>query len=226
MKTDAQNQVQAMVLIEVDDFLIASRDPAVQKELQEKLQGRFRFGKWEKGEADFIGRRVKQTESEIQLSQEKYILEKIEAVPLSKGRRGDKRAALSETEFQQYRSMLYKVSWVAHQTRPEAAGTVSILSSRLRNATVEDVIHLNKLCGHLRSTARQPLRIRGFAPEKMTFIGVSDAGGVDGEVRGYGKDGLPEDPVQGAWLVLTSDLLPSRDKKIPVSVCSLGGHRS
>ena len=74
--------------------------------------------------------------------------------------------------------------------------------------------------GHLRSTASQGLRIRAFDSKEMTFIGISDAGGVDGEVRGAGVEGLPEDPVQGAWMVVTSNLLPSHDKKIPVSVLS------
>lgn len=64
-------------------------------------------------------------------------------------------------------------------------------------------------------TCKQELRIRPFSPEKMTFIG-----GVDGEVRGNGKDGLIEDPVQGAWLVLASDAMPSHDKKVKVSVLS------
>ncbi len=49
---------------------------------------------------------------------------------------------------------------------------------------------------------------------------MSDAGGVDGEVRGNGEDGLIEDPVQGAWLILASDAMPSHDKKIKVSILS------
>lgn len=136
----------------------------------------------------------------------------------SRRRRGNKESLLNETEFKEFRS--YRVSWVAHQTRPEAAGTVSILSSRLHNATVNDGIHLNKMNGHLRSTASQGLRIRALDSKEMTFIGISDAGGVDGEVRGAGVEGLPEDPVQGAWMLVTSNPLPSHDKKIPVSVLS------
>jgi hypothetical protein len=181
---------------------------------------RFKFGKWEVGEADFIGRHVKKEGREIRMDQEKYIVEKVEPVHLSKGRRSSKDAPLNEEEFKSYRSMLYKASWLAHQTRPEASGIVSILSSRLHQSTVGDAILLNKLVGHLRSTAKQPLRIRGFKKDEMKFIGISDAGGVDGDIRGPAKGGLPEDPVQGAWLVLASDLLPAHDLRINVSVLS------
>ena len=97
---------------------------------------------------------------------------------------------------------------------------VSILSSRLHQANINDVIMLNKLVGHFRSTAKQPLRLKGFKKEEMKFIGISDAGGVDGDIRGLDKMGLPEDPVQGAWIVLASDLLPAHDLKINVSVLS------
>ena len=212
--------MEALVLIEVDDFLIATKNVQVQEELKGRLERRFKFGKWEKDEASFIGRRCCKTSSEVKMDQEKYILEKLEAIPLSKGRRNSKEDYLTAEEFANFRSMLYRVSWVAHQTRPEASGTVSILSSRLHDARVVDVINLNKMMGHLRSTATQGLRLRSFKSEDMTFIGVSDAGGVDGEVRSYDPGGLPEDPVQGAWMVLASNLLPSHDQRISISVLS------
>ena len=47
---------------------------------------RFKFGKWEVGEADFIGRHVKKEGREIRMDQEKYIVEKVEPVHLSKGK--------------------------------------------------------------------------------------------------------------------------------------------
>ena len=220
VKHDAEGKIEALVLIEVDDFLIATKNEAIQKELKEKLQNRFLFGKWESGEADFIGRRCKKMQTEVRMDQEKYILEKLEAIPLSKGRRGNKDEPLTEEEFKAFRSMLYRVSWVAHQTRPEAAGTVSILSSRLHSARIRDVVDLNKMIGHLRSTSAQGLRFKKFKPDEMTFIGVSDAGGVDGEVRSRDERGLPEDPVQGAWMVLAFNLLPAHDQRIPISVLS------
>jgi len=220
VKHDDDGQLILLILIEVDDFVVAAKDKETLQDAQKQLMSRFKFGKWEENEADFIGRHVKKEGREIKMDQEKYIVEKVEPVHLSKGRRSAKNAPLNEEEFKNFRSMLYKASWLAHQTRPEASGVVSILSSRLHQATVNDAIMLNKLVGHLRSTSKQPLRIKGFNREEMKFIGISDAGGVDGDIRGLGKDGLPEDPVQGAWLVLASDLLPAHDLRINVSTLS------
>ena len=212
--------LKSLILLEVDDFCIASIDKKTEDWIKKELQAKFQFGKWEVGEADFIGRHVKKVDGEIRFDQEKYIIEKIQPIHLNRGRRGRKEESLEDDEFKEYRSALYKVSWVAHQTRPEVAGAVAILASRLHKATIQDAITLNKAIGHLRSSSKQELRIRPFDPEKMTFIGVSDAGGVDGEVRGNGEDGLIEDPVQGAWLILASDAMPCHDKKIKVSILS------
>lgn len=213
-------QLEVLILLEVDDFIVATDTAERMAEVRAKLEERFLFGRWEEDQADYIGRHIQRTPGEVRLDQQKYIAEKVAAVNLGKGRRGNKEALLLPDEFQEYRSMLYRISWVAHQTRPEAAGIVSILSSRLHRATVQDIILLNKLVGHLRSTAKQPLRIRAFRSEEMKFIGVSDAGGVDGGVPGLDAGGLPMDPVQGAWLVLTSNQMPAHDPRIPVSVLS------
>eukprot|EP00439_Symbiodinium_sp_Y106_P070056 s466_g12.t1 len=67
------------------------------------------------------------------------------------------------------------------------------------------------MVGHLRSTPKQGIRLRRFDPEHMCFIGMSDAGGVDGKVTREGADGLIEDPVQGSWLVMASDRVPSQE---------------
>ncbi|CAE7947537.1 TNXB [Symbiodinium sp. KB8] len=59
------------------------------------------------------------------------------------------------------------------------------------------IVTLNKMIGHLPSTPKQGIRLRRFHPEKMCFIGMSDAGGVDGKSVGDGADGMIEDPFRG-----------------------------
>ena len=212
-------RVEAMILVEVDDFNVAVR-PEFEHELLQDLRNKFLFGKWLRNEADFNGRRVKITENDVYMHQEKYVLEKLKPLELSRSRRAQKDSELLPQEAEEFRSMLYKVSWLSHQTRPEAAGLTSILSSRLNRATISDVITLNKMVGHLRSTPRQGIRLRRFRPEEMCFIGISDAGGVDGQTDGDGPDGMLEDPVQGSWLVLASDRVPTHDEHLRVSVLS------
>lgn len=135
-----------------------------------------------------------------------------------RGRLGDKTELLTEDEFEQYRSLLYKINWVAHQTRPEAAGAVSILSSRLQHATVHDLCCVNKLAIHLRNTAQQHLILHKFDNQKMIFIAASDAGGVDSVPVREGAS--VSDTVQGACVIMASDTMPSASHKAKVSILS------
>ena len=211
-------KVIAQVLIEVDDLNIAA-DPEYLPVLKDALLKSFVFGKWEEIEADFAGRHVCVSPNKVTIHQEKYILEKLSPVPLIRGRLSQRDAPLSSEEFEAFRSMLYKVNWVAHQTRPEASGVVSILASRLKNATVHDVACLNKLIAHLRNTASQPLVLHKFHPEKMTLIAASDAGGVDGKPLSGDPYEL-QDTIQGAWIIMAAEKVPSASSKTKVSILS------
>ena len=215
VKRDDSGKMIAQVLIEVDDLLISAEDK-YQSELRRALEARFEFGKWETGSADFAGRTMVITPEKIQLHQEKYIIEKIIPVRMPKGMVSNKEQSLEPEIFEQFRSLLYKINWVAHQTRPEAAGVVSILSSRLHQAKVHDLVCLNKLASYLRNTAQQSLTLLRFDPKKVVFIAASDAGGVDGKPVADNS----EDTVQGAWVVLLSDQLPSASRPCRVSVIS------
>ncbi len=213
-------KVIAQVLIEVDDLNLAATEDYMPV-LREALEKRFLFGKFEHGEADFAGRHVKMSEDKITMHQEKYIIENLQPLKLSKGRMADRSSQLSQEEFELFRSLLYKVNWVAHQTRPEAAGVVSILASRLKYATVHDVYCINKLVVHLRATAQQCLVLHRFDNDKMVFIAASDAGGVDGQPPSPEVKGQPlTDCVQGAWIIMASDQFPAANAKVRVSVLS------
>ena len=61
------NELVLLILIEVDDFIVAAKDEKIQQEAKDKLMSRFRFGKWEVGEAGFIGRHIKKEGNEIRM---------------------------------------------------------------------------------------------------------------------------------------------------------------
>ena len=213
-----KGQLLAQVLIEVDDINIGATESYLPV-LKEKMNAAFKFGKWEDQEADFAGRHVKVSEDRVTFHQEKYIIEKIHPVKLGKGRLSDPSSLLTEDEFEPYRSLLYRVNWVAHQTRPEASGVVSILSSRLKNATIHDAHCLNKLAVHLRSTAQQPLILTKIDVNRLVLISVSDAGGVDSLPIGPEEERL-QDTTQGAWIILAAERVPSASSGTRVSVLS------
>ena len=216
----AHGKIVAQVLIEVDDINIGCI-PSYMKEFRQHLEKRFVFGKWEFSEADFAGRHVRMTDDKIVMDQEKYIIEKLIPFKLGKGRSTCKQSPLDASEFEIFRSLLYRVNWVAHQTRPEAAGVVSILASRLKAATIHDFCCLNRLIVHLRNTAKQPLTLHKFKSKDMVLISASDAGGVDGVSPGEEiKDEPLSDTIQGAWLIMASDRMPSASSRTKVSILS------
>ncbi len=116
--------------------------------------------------------------------------------------------------------MLYKVHWVAHQTRPEASGIVSILSSWLKAASIHDLVCLNKLITYLINTAQQNLVLHRFDSSRMTFITASDAGGIGSSPPVEGGEDMVSDAVQGARVVFASDGMPSHSCKVKVSTLS------
>lgn len=213
VKRNAKGEIQAQVLIEVDGLLIAA-SPDYEAEPKRQLEKRFVFGKFESGSADFAGRSIVVQKDCILLHQEKYIVEKVFLIKISRGSAKEKSKLLDKDLFEQFRSLLYKINWVAHQTRPEAAGIVSILSTRLRKATYHDLMCLNKIASHLRNTAQQCLTLHRFGP-KTSFI-VASGGGVDGKPVLDNQ----EDTVQGAWVVLMANKIPSASFKTKVSIIS------
>ena len=207
MLYDKDGNNVSQVLVEVDDLIVTTA-PAIQEHVKKRLQERFVFGKWEGDTAEYAGRRIRILEDRVLVDQEKYILEQLQPVARAKGRRSERSSPLTEEEFKNFRSALYRINWVAKETRPEISGMASILASRLQHATINDVIILNKAVNHLRNTAARPLKIWKFAPRDMAFIVVSDAGGINTKENELDELGLPADSTQGAWTVLSAEALP------------------
>ena len=198
----------AQLLVEVDDFVIAAKEDYAET-LKEQLMSRFTFGKWEKSEAEYAGRRIKCTKDCIYVNQSKYIIEQVHAVPLARGRRQQKESKLTKEEFEALRSLVFKLNWLGRESRPEASGIASIMASRLPHAVIEDVSTVNKFANYLRSTADREIKIWKFNPKEMVFIVCSDAGGISMKANySLDEEGLPTDATQGAWMVLTAEKLP------------------
>ena len=83
---------------------------------------------------------------------------------------------LSLDEFNQLRSLVYDISWVANESRPEVSESSSILGQHLKAPTVSDVLIANRVVKFLRSSASQCLTIWRHDPRNLRVISVSDAG--------------------------------------------------
>ena len=210
----SSRKVLAHVLVEVDDFIVAAL-PNYHEKLKTQLTQRFQFGKWEDKKAEYAGRHVECLDDRVLISQEKYILEQIFPVPLLRHRRGLPGEALEKEEFEAFRSLVYKLNWVGRETRPEVAGTASIMASRLPQAKIQDILTVNKVVNHLRCTASRPITIWKFNPDTMVFIVCSDAGGINTKHHELVDElGLPTDATQGSWMVLTAERLPEGNRAV------------
>ena len=205
--SDGKLQNVSQILLEVDDFIVTAL-PSYQKDIERGLRKRFTFGKWECGTAEYAGRRVQTFSDRVLIDQGKYIREQVRPVLLEKHRKQDKRAALTKDEFQLLRSAIYKITWLAKESRPEMAGLASIMASRLTVATIEDILTVNKCINHLHNTADRPLILWKFDPKEMAFVVVTDAGGISVREGETDEDELPMDATQGAWAVIATEHLP------------------
>ena len=208
----------AQLLVEVDDFIIAA-SPETYDSLRKSLTERFEFGKWDESTAEYAGRRIRCFEDRILVDQYKYIHEQVFPIQLPRGRKQDKNEPLTKDEFDMLRSLIFKISWIGRESRPEAAGLSSILASKLPCATIGDILNVNKFVNQLRSTADRPLTIWRFHPDSMCFVVCSDAGGINvkGDTEILDSEGLPTDATQGAWIVLTTSKLPEGTEKVKAS---------
>ena len=188
--------VDGLILIEVDDLAIGTKRMQ-EAEFQQRFQAAFRFGKWEKREASYAGRRIRQRDQYVLVDQDKYILEKLHPALLKEKQQKDRRLSLDE--FNQLRSLVYKISWVAKESRPEASGSASILAQHLKAHTVSDVLIANRVVKFLRSSASQCLTIWRHDPRNLRVISVSDAGGIGGPPTENGEN------VQNAHLIMVAD---------------------
>ena len=216
VKFDKAGRNVAQALVEVDDFIVSTA-PAYQQSIKEAFTSRFHFGKWEPNEAEYAGRRIKVLPDRVLIDQEKYILEQLQPVPLAKGRRSDRSSALQEDEFRAFRSCIYRVNWIAKETRPEVSGLASIMASKLSSACVEDALTVNKAVNHLRNTASRPIILWKYDPSSMVFLAVSDAGGINSKGEELDEIGLPSDNTQGAWMVLAAEALPIGERRVKAS---------
>ncbi|CAE7918121.1 PP5, partial [Symbiodinium sp. KB8] len=82
------------------------------------------------------------------------------------------------------------------ETRPELCGLASIMA-RTRTAA--------------------PIKIWRFDPDQMSFLAISDAGGINTKEEEVDAEGLPADATQGAWIVLASETLPVGAERVKAS---------
>ncbi|CAK0887599.1 unnamed protein product, partial [Prorocentrum cordatum] len=154
---------------------------AAECELKKLLTSRFHFGKWQVGEAEYAGRRIRQqSDGRILVDQEKYILEQVRPMRLDQERVKCPEELLDAGELRDYRGLVAKILWAARQSRPDVSGSASMLSAECPQVKIASALMANKVARHLRCTASSCLTIWPLDLSAVTMVTRSDAGGPGG----------------------------------------------
>ena len=114
-------------------------------------------------------------------------------------------------DMSDFRTMVAKIQWVARESRPDVAGSASLLSVCLPSPTLSDASTGMKVSRYVRSTASRSFRIWPLDPSTLIFVTASDAGGPGTAKRGG---------CQGAWVVLCVESDLRRNMRGRVSMLS------
>jgi len=216
MRRDADGRLLALVVIEVDDLIVAE-DPKYRDSFVERSTSRLKFGKWKVGESEYAGRRLRQQpDGRILVDQEKYILEQVRPMRLERERKREPTSLLTEVEIRTFRGIAAQIQWVARESRPDVAGSASLLNGCLPEPKVSDALMANKVATMLRSTATQYITLWPLDASTLTFVTLSDAGGPGTANR---------DGCQGAWLVVVADARVRQSQRARASILSWRSQR-
>ncbi|CAJ1400675.1 unnamed protein product [Effrenium voratum] len=167
-------RLEGVVAIEVDDLFVCGHEVHLEKMRQ--LRERFKFGKWvslqeEADGAAFNGGRIKQKQDgSFEVDMQKFVEERLQEVPLEKGRLKDRKAAASLEEISGARAVCGALNWLSKEGRPDVAGVASLLASRLKKLTVDDVANINDVVKRTKEKAGVCLKIQALRNMKMGVV--------------------------------------------------------
>ena len=141
-----------------------------------------------------MGLSIKSYKDGITIDQTQYI-STLTVIPISRDRGTQKKSQLSQPEKAAYRALVGQLNWVATHTRPDIAFETCQLSVYYNQATIADLVRLNKLVERVKRECVNLYFPRLQALEKCIIECYSDAS--------FGN--LPRDESQGGLIIFLKD---------------------
>ena len=142
-----ENKLRGIICCHVDDFLHAGDD--LFENIMEKLRKRFTAGRIEGKDFNYVGFHVCQTGSQISMDQYDF-MDKIEINKLNSEKALNKTNLLNTAEQTLFRKLVGKINWAVQGSRPDLAFEVIYLSTKLKQATIGDLIRGMKQVNRLK----------------------------------------------------------------------------
>ena len=113
----------------------------------------------------------------FELNMARYVEKRISPIRLDHGRGRPPGILINDGEITGYRGLIGGVAWAACEGRPDVAGEVSILSSRLLTPTIEDCKRANKLLQELRDTPHVTIKVNAIPYDDLRLFVCIEASG-------------------------------------------------
>ena len=148
VRRSPQGEPLSMIVIHVDDLMVAGEKSPENDKLVEKLHNKFPFGEWEsvaqkKEGITYCGKEIvvegEETNRVIKLRQKGFVEGRLESIPISKERSRETESEVTEDERSDFRSVLGSLQWLSTQSRPDIAYHVNQLQKRVNKLQVKDL---------------------------------------------------------------------------------------
>lgn len=181
------NKLCGIMLIHVDDFIMCG-NLKFKEDVMKKLYIKYDISKHQRETFKYIGVNITQGKDYIKIDQQDYA-NSVKPVGVESSRMKDKDRILDEDEMTAYRSLLGKLQWIAGISRPDIKFDVFCSSRVGKDATVRNLIDLNKIVTKLR-TEKFIMFPKLDLKENLSILVYSDASfkNLDNKVnsgRGY-----------------------------------------
>ena len=139
-----EGHLAGLMALHVDDFIYGGSTEFT-KDVISKLVSVFEISVQNCSNFKYVGLNLVQTSNGIMIDQDKYVKSTVECVDISSSRVLDKDELLTEVERKQLKRLCGQLLWVSNNTRPDVCYEVSTLCNAGKNATVSDLLKVNKL---------------------------------------------------------------------------------
>ena len=185
--------LEGLICIHVDDFLYCGTKE-FENQVVGKIRKEFQIGTSASGSFKYLGLNVMTNNEGVTVDQIQYAAS-LSTVEISYTRAMQKNSELSEQEKEGYRALIGQLSWMSTHTRPDIAYDTCELSIAYKQATVSDLVKLNKLLERVKKD-----RMRLYFPKLLPIGSCKIECYTDAS---FAK--LPDGGSQGALIVFLKD---------------------
>ncbi len=160
----------------------------------EKLHEHFKVGSSQEKTFSFLGISLHQNDDMSIVVDQNSFASTLVPIPVPMDRLGDKVQRINSVEEKQLRSLIGQLNWLAGISRPEISFDVSVMTSKIRTATIDDLLYCNKVLKQVQSNPTY-ITFPGLMMESLSLVVHCDSS----------WNNLPNGGSQGAYVALLKD---------------------